>query len=1540
MPVHRPQVPEGRQRSGEILQNLLADPAQYLRDGEHDACALIGVVRKDGIPHHDNVAGTVEALVKMIHRSGDVDGEGDGCGLLTDIPRRLWRSRLKKAGLQSALADEPGFAVAHIAIPRAEHTRAAKIKAEIIRRIQFEGLEVLLEQDAEVDHGALGPRAAADEATVWQVALLGKGNTTGEIDRRLYYLTIAIEEDAPVHVASLSRHTVVYKVRGTAEVLRSYYADLHNPEYESVVSIGHNRYSTNTSTIFERVQPFSLLGHNGEINTIRKLREEAQAAGITLVRGGSDSQDVNRAVEGLVHQYGLTLLEAMELVFPPIVNEIKQIRPELQDLYMHLRQTWGPFTQGPVAMCVRHANECLFLVDALGLRPLWQVETDDSLWFSSEQGVVPATAMVQDPKPLAPGEKVAVLLAPGHAVEVLSYPQIQNRVLKLSHQRGLMPTDTRRFIDVGGPKGDPIGPDEHVRLALVPPPDALLAAHGWGGEDLQLVRLMAGNGNEPIGSLGYDGPLAALNPERQNLADFFKESVAVVTNPAIDREREIEHFSTRVIIGARPPIGQPEIPDKPRVEIRLPLLLGGHRGESPLTRGAYRDLARSQGIWLLEDVLALFREREGEESVFTLDAAYSPSEGLKQALDRLAQAAAAAVRDGAQIVLIDDRRTFHDEMLWIDPHLVLSHVDLTLKRADVRGGVNLRRRCSLLLRSGALRNLHDVAMAVGLGADAVNPYLMLEAVAGDDPSASLANITTSLQKGLEKVISTLGVHEIRGYARLFASIGLKPGLSRYFDCGNYCGSEDAGLGLLRLKADSAERYHIAVGAEHAELARAIHFWPRLWKACYDAANGRGTWENYRKLLDQYEVDRPVSLRHLMDFRWSKAPVDPAAVDTGIGGHSFPISISGMSFGSQGETAFRAYPEAAKRLNIVAMNGEGGEIPDMVGRYRKWRGQQIASGRFGVHVDMLTGSAFLEIKIGQGAKPGEGGHLPGSKVSAKVASARNATQGIDLISPSNNHDLYSIEDLAQIVEELKTINPEARVVVKVPVVPNIGTIAVGIAKSGADVIALCGYDGGTGAARKHALRHAGLPVELGVREAHLALIEAGIRDRVEVWGDGGIRSGADVMKLILLGANRVGFGTYAMVAIGCTICRGCQLDTCHVGIATQMETLEEAHKKGLKVFNPREYETAVGHLVQAFSQIGAEVREITARLGATTTQELVGRADLLYQARHLERLDLTELVQPVVWARSAVAAGVRQVANPRTRAIARVATARLDAGEDLVEYEDAPVTAADRILGTYLAGEVARGRSEQRWNGRGGVVTHLKFGQGSVTGNGLAAWGGTGVEITVHGGAQDGVGKGMLGGKVIVLKGSNHYGGWVNGCVGKSAFYGAQRGLFIVQGDADARCGIRLSGADVIIGGELRGPLDDSLGCLGARANIKGFGFEYMTNGRAIVLGDPGPWFCSGMTGGVVYQRLQPELGLTEAAIKRRLAKGAKVFLAKVGARGKKDLHELLGFYHQALLDAGQGEQAARILDLLLECEKHFISILPVSQQADPTISTE
>ena len=348
----------------------------------------------------------------------------------------------------------------------------------------------------------------------------------------------------------------------------------------------------------------------------------------------------------------------------------------------------------------------------------------------------------------------------------------------------------------------------------------------------------------------------------------------------------------------------------------------------------------------------------------------------------------------------------------------------------------------------------------------------------------------------------------------------------------------------------------------------------------------------------------------------------------VGLHSYPIVISSMSFGSQGEVAYRAYAEAAKRINIVAMNGEGGEIQDLYGRYPLWRGQQVASGRFGVTGEMINSSYLVEIKIGQGAKPGEGGHLPARKVTAKVAQARNATAGTDLISPSNNHDLYSIEDLAELIDELKTANPDLRVSVKVPVVPNIGTIGVGIAKAGADILTLSGFEGGTGAARSHALRHVGLPSDIGTRAVHLALMEAGLRNRVEIWADGGYRHGHDIVKLLCLGANRVGFGTLAMVSLGCTICRGCQLDTCHVGIATQIESEQEAQLKGLKKFTPQVYEPAVESCARFFGAMGEEVEQIAASLGFERAQDLVGRSDLLVQSRGAERVDLEELIRPL------------------------------------------------------------------------------------------------------------------------------------------------------------------------------------------------------------------------------------------------------------------------------------------------------------------------
>jgi glutamate synthase (NADPH/NADH) large chain len=651
----------------------------------------------------------------------------------------------------------------------------------------------------------------------------------------------------------------------------------------------------------------------------------------------------------------------------------------------------------------------------------------------------------------------------------------------------------------------------------------------------------------------------------------------------------------------------------------------------------------------------------------------------------------------------------------------------------------------------------------------------------------------------------------------------------------------------------------------------------------------------------------------------------------------------MSFGSQGETAYRAYAEAAKRLNMVCINGEGGELPDLIGKYPMWRGQQIASGRFGVTSELLNSSYLLEIKIGQGAKPGEGGHLPGSKVSAQVALARNARPGVDLISPSNNHDLYSIEDLAQLIDELKTSNPQAKVAVKLPVVPGIGTIAVGVAKAGADVVTLSGFDGGTGAARSHALRHVGLPVEIGVREAHLALQASGLRDKVEVWCDGGIKGGADVVKMILLGANRCGFGTMSMVAIGCTICRGCQLDTCHVGIATQVTTQEEADHKGMKRWVPRELDRAVHNLVNYFSAVGEEVRQITASLGAMRTQDLVGRCDLLEQTRMQDRLDLTELITVTAEDYSieqigAVPGPMRRPLNHLTKVISSMAVEQMERGQTAVMYEDDKVTSMDRALGTHLSGEITRRRLIGELNG---VTADLLFHEGSVPGNGLAAFNVKGVSVRVEGGAQDGVGKGSLGGTVGVLKGMNWQGTRLDGSVGKSLLYGAQGGTFYIQGDADSRACIRLSGADVVVGGALRGAIDDSQGNMAGRANMKGFAFEYMTMGRAVVLGDPGPWMCSGMTGGVVYIRLQPEQGMDLGALERRRAKGAMVEITdRLHDVDERNLQELLGGYADALDEGNQADEAAEIRQLVLDPRGNFAKVVARNQQVDPAVSTE
>ncbi len=1598
---------------------------------EHGACAIVANVKRDGRASHGNVKRTLEALTKMGHRTGEIGGEGDGAGIQTDIPREIWTRRIEERGLTGSVVTHPYFTVAHILLPASERARHIEIKQRAIEIIEAGGLEIVLEAKAQTRREALGPLGRAGEPEFWQVAMMPRGARRVE-NQDSFQTHLALERELPLHVASFSKTSAVYKIRGDAEALRRYLPELSRPDFKSAITLGHGRYSTNTNSAAEKAQMFSTLGHNGEINSIDRLTREAIALGFQLPAQASDSQILDRVVESMMFLYDLSLMETLEILFPPVWSETENFDSPMKAFHRYFRRAFGSLAQGPVAIIAREGDEIVFSCDALGLRPLWFGMTDKEYFASSEKGVVPLEAMACDPRPLAPGEKMGLLLHRNHGVEVFEHQELQGRIFQLAARH----FDFRSLNEVivgSGIFNFDLGTDERADKDLTilneSPEDAVayedeeqqravriertlastdaLTAMGWTKEEVDNL-MSAVAGKDALSGLGYDGPLAVFSKVRRNLSDYFHERVAVVTNPSIDRVREGDHFSLRVFLGRRPTLA-PGGSRTQQIELLSPILLGGSAVEREAVTSAHRAVAAEFGSCLIDDLARSFTESlEGVRSnpfsveaslqrslhgriqatdghaegvvdsmptgllARTIEIVYDEEETLSEALDRIRREAREAVASGVTLLILDDSRAFAERELFIDAHLALAavdqalnaQIDLTVSTCTItteitsRTGVDsepasgtesLRRQCSIILQSGQLRNLHDICCALGCGADAVNPYAMYEvalrdAAGSEDATKALRNCFALQHTGIEKVMSTMGIHEVDGYGRLFASIGLGPDIADIFGIKNYCGSEKAGLTLAKLDLEMRARLQGRRALADkppvkltgtSGLMREYRRQPYVWSAAGKVARKEERYENFIHKLAEIETNQPVALRHLLDLQ-ERAIVTRNLADTKIGNHSAPIFFAAMSFGSQGETTFRAYAEGARRLKLIAMNGEGGEIPDMMGRYKEYRGQQVASARFGVNIHLLNSADFIEIKIGQGAKPGEGGLLPGFKVTELIAETRHTPRGIDLISPSNNHDIYSIEDLAQVIEELKTANPHAKVSVKIPAVPFIGPIATGIAKAHADIIAISGYDGGTGAARKHALRHVGMPVELGVKEAHRALLKAGLRDRVEIWADGGIKAGHDVIKLIMLGANRVGFGTMAMAAVGCTSCRECNTGTCHVGITAHIPSSEAAHAMGVKKYHPRDYEKSVDGLVTFFTHVINEVGMLTMRLGFTRTQDLVGRSDLMKQARCLDLIDLGYLLKGVELEESFEPEEMRddhigRAYRPRTsltKIVSDEIYQLIEKGKSIAIFEDDKVSSVDRSLGTHLSGKLARVKA------KGALPAHFKrailnFTEGSISGNGLGAFNSEGVDICVEGGVQDGAAKSSCGGTIAILMGMNHDGLRVDGAVGKCFGYGAQGGTLIVQGDADSRAGIRLSGADLIIAGRLRESLRDDLGCIASRANIKGFGFEYMTSGRGMVLGDPGPWLCSGMTGGVVYLRLSEAMGLDEAALTRRLAKGAEVHLEQVTAGAdEKNIRELLSRYISVLGAHEQKEEAELMRQLLHTWRTSFVKAVP------------
>lgn len=1495
-------------------------------DLEHDACAIIALVRKNGMATHGNVRRVLKALDNMGHRTGEINQEGDGTGIQTDIPKLIWAKKLELAGLDSRQVFNPQFTILHLMIRRNTSERQLAIIKSIEQLLNGAGYDVLISSKMSVTHEALGVRGKALEPLYWHIAMVPQGRKS-IAENKSHELHLKIEKlYSDVHVVSFSQNSVIYKLRGDVRTLENYFPELKHPDFRSAITLGHGRYSTNTESTHERAQMFSTLGHNGEINTIMRLRKEATRLGIQLVENGSDSQDLDRMVENLMFREDFTLMEAMEMIFPPVWSEIEKMDEQAKKLYTHFRRVIGMPAQGPAAIIARQGDEIVFSVDALGLRPLWYGETDKEYFASSEKGVIDFESLENDPVPIAPGEKKGIWLKRPIMMQDGAGNQIISGGVEVFSHNKLREFVVNRIGNSVTAKDHLITPKREKsakEIEIKPVPVNHYMAMGWKTDEWDDVSYFMSNGKEPIAATGYDGPLAFLVEDIINIPEFIKEKVAVVTNPSIDREREGDHFSLNTFLGPHP--GWRESHGH-QVVLKHPVLVAGSLNDGWIH-------AHSPALTLTDilhqaephmDILPVSLLAENE---------FPGDEDYHKKVELITNSISTS---SGSLIVLDDRGFTDSPTYAMDPFVFLARLNRALdEKYGVRGRC-LRLETSIILVSGQLRNTHDCIIALGLGADALVPYLVFERALENKENSEkkIASLVSALNSGIEKVISTLGIHDLSGYAPLFAAIGLKADLANAIGITNALGDDKIGFGFAELVGLLSKRKE-ALSKDLLRLKPDAHLYPKVWKSIAEVAQGRMTYSDYLDKLRKVTEKTPVSIRHLFDIETGKAPVE--SCDISIDGYDGPFYVSAMSFGSQGEISYKTYAEGAARENLICMNGEGGELPEIMGKYFRNRGQQVASGRFGVNATLLNSARFIEIKVGQGAKPGEGGHLPGFKVTAKIAEARHTKTGVDLISPSNNHDIYSIEDLAQLIEELKTVNPFALISVKIPAIPNIGPIATGVAKASADIIAISGFDGGTGAARRHSLKYVGFPTELAVFESHQALVSAGLRSKVEVWADGGVKSTDDILKLMALGANRVGMGTMAMVAIGCTICRDCNLGTCHTGITAHFPTKEAAFAAGLDTYEPRNYEHAVEHLSHLLRTMKESLAKQAAALGFSTLQDLVGQNHVLKQSRAFDKIDLKPMTLPSLGPVSGATADEDwfMVQKPKTglsKMIGETLLHSIEKGHDKILYRDDRIANTDRAFGAATAGELARlALKGTPFNGE----IFLDLTGGSIPGNGLGSFITPQLHIRIQGGVQDGSAKGASGGKMSVLKGMNHNGKSLDGSVGKCFGYGAQGGRFFVQGYADSRTCIRLSGADVVFGKRITEKYDmaDPLMIL-EKAALKGFAFEYMTSGKIVVLGDPGPWMCSGMTGGTIYFRLYPELGLTVDTLKLRLASNAKIAFRELDDTDESAVTDLLTDYQAELRGTGMAEQlieADKIGDDLKQLKSLFVAALPMTQ---------
>ncbi|WP_319797973.1 glutamate synthase large subunit [Nitrobacter sp.] len=1424
-------------------------PAEGLYDlgQEKDACGVGFIADIKGRKSHQIVSDAISILCNLEHRGavGADPRAGDGAGILIQIPHGFFARKAKELGFT---LPKPGeYAVGALFMPREAAWREV-IRSIITDQIKAEGLTLLGWREVPTDNSSLGETVKPTEPANMQVFIGRNGTaaTEDEFERRLYILRKSISQAiferrerglSGYYPVSLSCRTVIYKGMFLADQLGSYYPDLHEPDFESALALVHQRFSTNTFPTWSLAHPYRMVAHNGEINTLRgnvnwmaarqaSVHSDLYGKDISRLwpisyEGQSDTACFDNSLEFLV-QGGYSLAHAVMMMIPeawagnPLMDEQRRA---FYEYHAALMEPWD----GPAAIAFTDGRQIGATLDRNGLRPArYLVTSDDRIVMASEMGVlkIPEDQIVTKWR-LQPGKMLLVDLEQGRLI-----PDDEIKAT-LANSHPYREWLGRTQIQV---ENLPDAPVKATRSNL--PLLDRQQAFGYSQEDVNILMTpMASIGEEASGSMGNDTPISALSSRPKQLFTYFKQNFAQVTNPPIDPIREELVMSLVSIIGPRPNLFDLEgLASTKRLEVHQPILTDA-------------DLEKIRSISDVADSHFVSR---------TLDITFHSGHGaagMEQVLDELCACAEAAVREGVNIIILSDRMVGTDRIP-IPSLLACAAVHHHLIR------VGLRTSVGLVIESGEPREVHHFACLAGYGAEAINPYLAFESIIAMkdrlpgslDDKEIVKRYIKSIGKGLLKVMSKMGISTYQSYcgAQIFDAVGLKAEFVAKYFAGTHTRIE--GVGLAEIAEETVRRHADAfgdvqiyktaldVGGEYAYRTRGEdHAWTAESVANLQHAVRGNSQERYRafaKILNE-QSERLLTLRGLFKFKTAEDENrKPVALDEVEPAKEIVkrFATGAMSFGSISREAHTTLAIAMNRIGGKSNTGEGGEEADRFkpmpnGDSMRSAIKQVASGRFGVTTEYLVNSDMMQIKMAQGAKPGEGGQLPGHKVDATIARVRHSTPGVGLISPPPHHDIYSIEDLAQLIYDLKNVNPQSLVSVKLVSEIGVGTVAAGVAKARADHVTIAGFEGGTGASPLTSIKHAGSPWEIGLAETHQTLVRERLRSRIAVQVDGGFRTGRDVVIGALLGADEFGFATAPLIAAGCIMMRKCHLNTCPVGVATQDPVLR------------KRFTGQPEHVINYFFFVAEEVREIMAQLGYRTFNEMIGQVQMLDQSALVTHWKAKGLDFSKLFYRQKEAPG-QKIYHVETQDhhLDKVLDRKLIAEAKPALDRGAPVTIetainnTDRSAGAMLSGAVAK-----VYGHAGLPLDTIQVRLKGTAGQAFGAWLCRGITFDLEGEGNDYVGKGLSGGRIIVRPPANS--GIVpeeSIIVGNTVMYGAIEGECYFRGVAGERFAVRNSGAVAVV----EGAGDHCC--------------EYMTGGIVVVLGKTGRNFAAGMSGGVAY----------------------------------------------------------------------------------------